>query len=272
MLQAVMCFLIGLALQPRSNVVHYEGTVFPEVDGWERVQFLECERLVSDGWLTQECELGGAPGPIGETDFYRRALGEYEGESAFFIEWRVRTDVPSELFDESGIASVLSASGISGVNYHFTITRDLVRLIRDNLLPIVLVEVSAGKPHVYRLELATNMQYCWYIDGEKVDEGAPEGSYPSSGSFLIWGARHNVYENVSSWDYIRFGVTPEDASGDFDSDGTITLFDAYFFHECASNGGPDTRAGPGCRFADFDGDSDVDLLDLANMQNQFATP
>ena len=39
----------------------------------------------------------------------------------------------------------------------------------------------------------------------------------------------------------------------------------------AINGGPDLDAGPGCRFADFDADSDVDLLDLAEFQNAFAS-
>jgi len=34
--------------------------------------------------------------------------------------------------------------------------------------------------------------------------------------------------------------------------------------------GPDTDAGPGCRFADFDADTDVDLDDFAAFTELFA--
>ncbi len=67
-------------------------------------------------------------------------------------------------------------------------------------------------------------------------------------------------------------MIPLDGSGDYDSDAEVTLDDFYFFHECLSNrrpginGGPGNDAGPGCRFADFDFDTDVDLLDIAAFQ------
>ena len=57
--------------------------------------------------------------------------------------------------------------------------------------------------------------------------------------------------------------------GDFDSDGGVHLGDFYFFQECVSNSGPEDDAGPGCRFADFDDDTDVDLRDIAIFQNTF---
>jgi len=71
---------------------------------------------------------------------------------------------------------------------------------------------------------------------------------------------------------------PEDASGDYDSDGAAALFDLYFFDDCLTKdgpgifGGPGHDAGPGCRFADFDADRDVDLLDFAEFQNLFTSP
>ena len=70
-------------------------------------------------------------------------------------------------------------------------------------------------------------------------------------------------------------MIPVDGSGDYDSDGAVTLHDFYFFHECLTNdrpgihGGPDNDAGPGCRFADFDSDGDTDLRDFAEFQNAF---
>jgi len=68
---------------------------------------------------------------------------------------------------------------------------------------------------------------------------------------------------------------PDDASGDYDSDGAETLIDQYFVVDCLTKdgpgifGGPAEDAGPGCRFADFDADSDVDLFDFAEFQNDF---
>ena len=68
------------------------------------------------------------------------------------------------------------------------------------------------------------------------------------------------------------GYTRSAGSGDFNSDAEIGLDDFYLFHECLTNdrlginGGPDEDAGPGCRFADFDDDTDVDLLDFAEFQ------
>jgi hypothetical protein len=71
------------------------------------------------------------------------------------------------------------------------------------------------------------------------------------------------------------GKIPEDGSGDYNSDAEVTLIDHYFFVDCLTKdgpgifGGPGEDAGPGCRFADFDADSAVDLLDFAEFQNSF---
>ena len=51
--------------------------------------------------------------------------------------------------------------------------------------------------------------------------------------------------------------------------------DYYFVEDCLTKdgpgifSGPDNDAGPGCRFADCDGDGDVDLRDIAAFQNAF---
>lgn len=88
-------------------------------------------------------------------------------------------------------------------------------------------------------------------------------------------ARHYEFDNTTRWDYVRFGVIPEDGSGDYDSDSAVTLDDFYFVHECLTNqrpginGGPGKDAGPGCRFVDFDFDDDVDMKDIAFLQENF---
>ncbi len=68
-------------------------------------------------------------------------------------------------------------------------------------------------------------------------------------------------DSQTQLDYIRYGVIPVDGSGDFDSDGGIDDNDQFFFEECLDNSGENVDAGPGCRWADFDGDTDVDCDD-----------
>lgn len=191
--------------------------------------------------------------------------------------WRMRTN--GDRSEIVGVApAMLSAGSLGAVKYHFTIARDQVRLIRDNLLPIVFVDIDRGVSHTHRLELYADALYVWYIDAEVVDSGIPEGSYPSFFPSLTWGAQSWFLENETRWDYIRYGTIPQDATGDYDSDGAVMLDDYYFFHECLSDarpelpGGPEGNSGPGCRFADFDFDTDTDLRDFAAFQNALGQP
>ena len=183
------------------------------------------------------------------------------------------TDGP-EAFGAIAPASIV-AGGQSGVNYHFTIARDQVRLIRDSQLPFIFADIDPAIPHLYRLELQGSDSYRFSIDGIEIDAGVPEGAYPTDDSFLVFGATAAIEASTTRWDYIRFGAIPIDGSGDFDSDEDVDGSDFYFFHECMTNdrpginGGPDLDAGPGCRFADFDTDNDVDLLDFAEFQLTF---
>jgi len=141
------------------------------------------------------------------------------------------------------------------------------RLIRDNSLPILYVDIKAGVPHTYRLELYGNSLYVWYIDSQTVDAGMPEGAFPTGPTEVISFRANSWYlDNTVWWDYIRYGTIPGDGSGDFDSDQDLDSTDWYFMQECLGNAGPDVDAGPGCRFADFDADTDVDLADFAAFQ------
>ena len=108
-----------------------------------------------------------------------------------------------------------------------------------------------------------------------MDIGVPQGAYPDATSRLTWGAFREYVDATTRWDFVRFGQIPLDASGDYDSDAAVTLIDQYFVADCLTKdgpvllGGPGNDAGPGCRFADFDADSDVDLLDFASFQSAF---
>ena len=86
------------------------------------------------------------------------SLEDFDGTPTFFVEWRIQTDGHrSEIVGVAPAALVAGSLGIT--NYHFTISRDQVRLIRDNLLPIVFVDVIPDVPHMYRLELYGNELY-----------------------------------------------------------------------------------------------------------------
>jgi len=282
----ILLWLILVGEIVSAEMVVYEGDAFPEDVGWERVlaDTFGAERSLDSGFFVQFVDLPeGWPGPFGNADFYRRPLVSFAGKSAFFIEWRVETDAPSSILDSSGTPVAVVGGGTAAANYHFTITDARVRVWRSNFLPILFVDIEPGVTHTYRLELCgqplcAEDEYAWYIDGRLGDSGVAAGPYPNPDSRLTWGVRRQTFDATTRWDYLRFGVIPEDAGGDYDSDGVVTHHDFYFFHECLTNqrpginGGPGTDAGPGCRFADFDFDDDVDLRDFAQFQLNFTAP
>ncbi len=267
----VIMILLAGAGHARAAVFTYECTVLPIPGGWELLSiFCNPEEWITDGWLIQhmepECQ------PEGDQVTYRRGLGDFADEQEFFIQWRVETDGSSDEFLAVAPA-VLVAGGTSGVNYHFTIARDLVRFIRDSSLPIIFVDIEPDVPHTYRLELYGDQLYVWYIDGQVVDSGVPEGQFPTwSGDIVGFRAKSWLLESTTMWDYIRYGKIATEGTGDFNNSGTVELDDFYFFRECLSNSGPGVDGGPGCRWADMDADGDVDFADLAVFQIRFTGP
>jgi hypothetical protein len=249
----------------------------PETVGWERRPHdnPQGDRLLRDGWFVQTVRLpDGWPGPTGEFDFYRMPLTAFVGVDRFFVEWRAITDNPTWLLDLFQVPAVVSASGNSST-YHTTMTDGMIRVLGRGFVPFTAIDVEPGVAHFYRVEIDGTKSFTWFVDGQVVESGIPHAAYPDPTAFLIWGVGREYVDATTAWDYIRFGVIPEEASGDFDSDGAVTLFDFYFFHDCLTKdgpgiyGGPNRDAGPGCRFADFDGNQSVDLLDFAEFQNMF---
>ncbi|MCH7526818.1 MAG: hypothetical protein IID39_05220, partial [Planctomycetes bacterium] len=147
-----------------------------------------------------------------------------------------------------------------------------VRIWRSNKIPFVFVDIETGIPHTYRIEHYTDELYIYYIDDEIVDSGVPEGDFPNASARIIWGSLMWWTPSTNEWDYVRYGTIPEPGSGDYDSDHDLDIRDFYFFNECLANGGPDTEAGPGCRWADIDQDNDVDFHDFALFQLAFTGP
>lgn len=195
-----------------------------------------------------------------------------------FLEWRVETDAPSSELEFGG-GVVIAAASSGEVRYTFNIVRDRIRMIRDNRLPIYFSQLTPGSAHRFRMELVGATRYELFIDNQLVEAGTPEGSYPDLLPEIIWQAAARYFPNTTRWDYIRYGVIPQDAGGDFDSDGDIDPFDLHYFFECFDGmpdelaagitRGPQRASGPGCRWADMDSDGDTDLLDFAQFSARY---
>ncbi len=274
---AAACLLIGaVAESAPAQVFSSEFFLDPVSETWELIQrYCEPELWVEQGWYHQRLDMHACPGGTqGGHDSYRRSLQLFNDAAPFFLEFRVQTNGDrSEI--PFGAPTVVAMGNNAGVIYHVTVSRDLVKFARDVDLPFWFIEIEPGFPHTYRIELYPG-RYAFYIDAYLIDEGIPEGPFPAYDSLITWRGRSWYLPCHNAWDYIRYGVIPVDGSGDYDSDGAVTLDDFYFFHECLTNdrpgiqGGPANDAGPGCRFADFDSDGDVDLLDLAEFQKAFS--
>jgi hypothetical protein len=271
-----MCLLLTLAAAPaHAQVFSSEFFSDPVSEGWElAAQVCNPALWTQGGWYHQQLDLGGCEPPGGGgADVYRRSLEPFNGTTPFFAEFRVETD--GDRSEIPGGAPALLAIGCScPVIYHITVSRDLVQFFRAADLPVWFIEIEPGVPHTFRIELYPD-RYGFYIDGYVIDEGIPEGPFPAYDSRISWRGRSWYLPCHNAWDYLRYGRTPVDGSGDFDSDGALTQHDFYFFHECLNNvrpginGGPGNDAGPGCRFADFNADADTDLADFADFQNAF---
>jgi len=198
-------------------------------------------------------------------DRFIRPLDDFIGADRFFIEWQVESTGSREEID--GVApAAMVAAGFSGVGYNFVISKDLVRFARDFVPGLTWIRIEPDVPHTYRLELFEAELFIVYVDGEEIIRGEPNGPFPRARDVISCRGKSWYLESTNRWDYVRYGVIPEDGSGDFDSDDDVDEDDYYFFHECLAASGPDIDAGPGCRFADFDNDSDVDLEDFAVFQ------
>ena len=269
----VTWLLLGAATAPaRAQVSSTEFFSDPVSEDWELFQQYCAETWLADSWYHQRFDPKTCPtGTNGAQDAYDRWITEFNGEPEFFLEFRVQTDGNRSDIPR-GAPTVVAMGNFAGVIYHVTVARDLVKFIPHfDLSGRLYIEIDPGVPHTFRVELYPDW-YVFYIDGWVADEGVPDGPFPANDSRIGWHGRSWNLPSHSAWDYIRYGVTPLDGSGDFDSDGAITGFEFYFFHDCLTKdgpgifGGPGMDAGPGCRFADFNHDSSTDLSDFAIFQ------
>jgi hypothetical protein len=161
-----------LAAPALAWVYTYEAVVAPSSISWERIVAGTPERRLENGWLIETLEYG-------DRDFYRYQLGGISSllVDRFFVEWRAVTDNPEWLIDEYQVPTVVVAGGNGPAFYHVVMTESAAALFRDVKFPLLVVPVSVGDPHTYRIEAYAN-EYVWYIDGMVVDSGLSQGPYP----------------------------------------------------------------------------------------------
>ncbi len=260
--------VLVLAVHDFADVVTSECDVHPLEEGWGlQDSFCDPEEWVEEGSFFQHLDICADP-VGGQQSFYIRSLMDFIGTEEFFLEFTMHTTAEQSEIPYGGAAN-LALGSQGATRYLLTIAKDLVRFLRDNTLPIPFFDIDPGVPHTYRIDLFGDELYILYIDGAIVDQGVPEGPYPSSNPKINFGVMAHELGSTTEWLYFRFGDRAVDASGDFDSEGDVDLRDFFYFHECTSNSGPGTDAGPGCRWADMDADTDVDLIDFALFQRAF---
>jgi hypothetical protein len=236
-----------------AQLTAFEGNTMPEAADppWNRLGTLDAERFGSDGIFCHILRLGAwAPPPFGEDDVYQRSLEELAGSASFFVEWRVRSTAPASELE--GVPTVLAATGRNGVNYHVTVTSSSARLWRDNLLPFVVVDISDDSAHRFRLESREDQAFLWYIDGQLIATGEPEGAFPTETSRVTWGSRYYLSENLACWDYIRYGTLRPALPGDANGDGRVDNFDIDAFVLALSDPVAYWAACPDCNRANAD--------------------
>ena len=93
-------------------VIAFEGTDFPENEGWLPNSFCEPPRTLRDGYFQQEvAPCPGDPLPGGQQESFKQELGVYVGYN-IFLEWQAQSDGPSW-----EIIGVAPASMVIGGNF-----------------------------------------------------------------------------------------------------------------------------------------------------------
>jgi hypothetical protein len=256
-----------------AGVVSYECNQRPDDGpGWRVLQnWCDPALWIENGWFYQHVELcAGHPPPGGQQASYSRDLNAFSGVPGFFLEWVVESDAPRTEIPWGGGAA-LAIGNDNSISYVFYIAADQVKLNRDDTLPtIIFVDLQPDVAHVFRLELFGPDLYIWYIDGQIVDSGVPEGPFPGGTNPVItWRAKASWVANTTRWDYIRFGTIPPGEPGDLNCDGAVNVFDIDPFIVALSDPDAYAQQFPACSrdTADLDGDGHVDFFDIDPFVN-----
>jgi len=269
----IAVFVVSVDLV-RAEVVSLEFASLPDISEWEHLTWCTPEETIQGVTMMQELQVASCkPEGDGDSSTYRRPIEEFNGTPGWFFEFRVATTGDRAMIPFAAPTVVVAANSF-GILYHVTMAEDQIKFLRDVTLPILFFDVAPREPHTIRLELAENPdpRYSWFIDGALVDEGSPEGSFPVQNSRITFHGKAFNSPTDNTWHYIRYGDIPVNASGDFDSDGEVDDFEVFYFDECLSESGGGVDAGPGCRWADMDSDTDVDCDDYELFADAWTSP
>ncbi len=223
MMRTAFYAALGCAVSAQAQLVLFEGDQLPEHVDWRRRPVLfPSDRWNDVGWFVQQTAALSEPPYEPEQDIYDRSIADFSASSAFFVEWRILTDGPRAGIP-SGAPAGLTASGTSGVFYHFTLAADQIRLVNSQL-DAILFEIEPGTAHTIRLEVR-DTNYRVLIDGQQAYGGTTPIRYPTSDSVIVFWARALGEVATTRWDYIRYGVIPDAEPADVNCDGLINLFD-----------------------------------------------
>jgi len=204
----VLCFLSLLtlgacAVRADQYWIAWEGTELPEVQGpWLRsLGYGGAKRTINNGILTYDSLHN-----INIWDYSyierQRKIDPGPGEM-FVMEWRLR--VRKVIGDADPTTSVASDEAWM---VGFAYAEDRIFSVFENFLEI---PIEPGRMHEYRL-LSTDMRaYDLFIDGGLVRRGAFSKRITSS--YVGWGDGVQGAASLHEWDYFRFGVIPEPATG-----------------------------------------------------------
>lgn len=191
--------------------VSYDGTDFPENEGWERY-YGNWEgpgqgggfRTIEDGILTIDSLYDDG---VVEGAIYHRPSQLDPGPGELFIaEWRLSVDevygVRPNAFDPM-VVIVSDEHWIIGIRYG-------ADMIYSSFEDDVSIPYAPGVFHEFRFTSWDMRAYELYMDGNLVHEGSFwEGLLTA---YVAWGDGVQGAASLSRWDYIRFGVIPEPGS------------------------------------------------------------
>jgi len=204
---------IGLCAAALASLAHadrywvaYEGDDYPENEGWERLNFGDgpANRTLENGVLTIDSLWS-----MNISDFYRleRPLNPGSGET-FVMEWRLRVN---EVVD-NGPRLVDPSIGLFsdddwGLGFEFGV--DSLRSVFEDDVTYLF---DPGHFHEYRASSADMRTYELFMDNELIHDGL-FWEPASTSSRVAWGDGIQGAASSADWDYFRFGVIPEPASG-----------------------------------------------------------
>jgi len=209
-LNIMLAMLIGAATARASPYwIDWEGDDWPENQGWTRVwgnwdgQYHGpgANRTLEDGILTYDSLYD--PGVYDFSRMYRPGQMDPSGpEEMFVAEWRLKV---SQVVGRADPTVGIFSDGAWALGLEFGYDR-LYSVFEDYLV----IPFEAGVFHSYRV-VSPNMQtYELYIDYQLVRQGAFVNLVVPSE--IGWGDGVQGAASLHSWDYFRFGVTPEPSS------------------------------------------------------------